>query len=81
MRDAPHVIDIRNFGLMGAIELAPRDGSPGARGMEALIKCFESGLMIRNAMDTLQFAPFFVSTSEILEQTFKTVRSVLQTID
>ena len=27
--DHKHVIDVRNFGLMGAIEMAPRDGAPG----------------------------------------------------
>jgi beta-alanine--pyruvate transaminase len=81
MRDAPHVIDIRNIGLMGAIELTPREGSPGARGMEAHIKCFESGLMIRNAMDTLQFAPFLVSTPDLFDQTFSIVRKVLESID
>ncbi|MGY8814600.1 MAG: aminotransferase class III-fold pyridoxal phosphate-dependent enzyme [Gammaproteobacteria bacterium] len=79
--DAQHVIDIRNFGLMGAIELAPRDGAPGARGMEAHIKCFENGLMIRNGMDTLQFAPFFSSSVDVIEQTFATLRKVLESID
>lgn len=81
LADAPHVIDIRNLGLMGAIELAPRDGSPGARGMEAHIRCFERGLMIRNAMDTLQFAPFLTSGAELIEETFAIVREVLGTID
>ena len=51
-----HVIDIRNFGLMGCIEMAPRDGAPGARGGEAHKKCFwEENLVIRNGMDILQF--------------------------
>ncbi len=81
LRDAPHVIDIRNFGLMGAIELAPRPGAPGARGMEAHVKCFEQGLMVRHGMDTLAFSPFLTFTPDLLEQTFDTVRKVLDTID
>ena len=81
LRDAPNVIDIRNFGLMGAIELAPRPGAPGARGMEAHVKCFEQGLMIRHSMDTLAFSPFLTFTPDLLEQTFDTVRRVLNTID
>jgi len=80
MVDAPYVIDIRNFGLMGAIELASREDNPGDRGMEAHIKCFEQGLMIRNAMDTLQFAPFLTSTPDLFEKTFSIVRKVLDTI-
>ena len=81
MRDAPHVIDIRNIGLMGAIEMAPRPGQPGSRGMEAHVKCFERGLMIRHAMDTLQFSPFLTSTPDLFDETFDIVRKVLDTID
>ena len=78
---APHVIDIRNFGLMGAIELAPRPGAPGARGMDAHVKCFEQGLMVRHGMDTLAFSPFLTFTPDLLERTFDTVRGVLDTVD
>ena len=80
MADAPHVIDVRNIGLMGAIELEPRPDLPGARGLEAHIRCFEQGLMIRNGMDTLQFAPFLTSTPDLFERTFSTVRKVLEGI-
>ncbi len=81
LRDVPHVIDIRNFGLMGAIEMAPRPGAPGVRGMEAHVRCFEQGLMVRHSMDTLAFSPFLTFTPDLLEQTFDTVRRVLDTID
>jgi beta-alanine--pyruvate transaminase len=81
MADAPHVMDIRNIGLMGAIELAPRPDQPGARGMEVHIRCFENGLMIRNGMDTLQFAPFLTSTPDLFEQTFSIVRKILEDMD
>ncbi|MEX2353178.1 MAG: aminotransferase class III-fold pyridoxal phosphate-dependent enzyme, partial [Gammaproteobacteria bacterium] len=81
LHDAPHVIDIRNFGLMGAIELAPRKDSPGARGMETHIRCFEQGLMVRNGMDTLQFSPFLNSDPEHFDKTFSIVRKVLNTIN
>lgn len=81
MQDAPHVIDIRNFGLMGSIEMEARPGEPGARGMEAHMKCFEKGLMVRNGTDTLQFSPFLTSTPDLFEETFEIVRSVLETIN
>jgi beta-alanine--pyruvate transaminase len=47
LRDAPHVIDIRNIGLVAAVELRPREGSPGARAYEVLTKAFEAGLLVR----------------------------------
>ncbi len=38
--DHPMVIDVRNMGLMGAIELAPREGAPGTRGLDVHKQCF-----------------------------------------
>ncbi len=81
MADARHVIDIRNFGLMGAVELAPRPGAPGARGLEVLDKCFRAGVQIRNAMDILQFCPFLDSTADEFDRTFSTVRKVLESVE
>ena len=81
MKGEPHVVDVRNFGLMGCVELAPREGAPGARGMEMHMRCFEEGLVLRNGMDNLQFAPFLNSTPDLFEQTFEIVRRVLRTID
>jgi beta-alanine--pyruvate transaminase len=80
--DHPHVIDVRNFGLMGAIEMAPRDGAPGARGLEVHKRCFwDENLIVRNGGDILQFSPFLNSRPEDLAMTFETVRRVLDTVD
>ncbi|MCA6274292.1 aspartate aminotransferase family protein, partial [Phenylobacterium sp.] len=46
LRGKPNVIDIRNIGLMGAIELAPRPDAPGARGYEVLVKALKAGLLV-----------------------------------
>ena len=80
--DHPLVIDVRNFGLMGAIEMAPRDGAPGARGAEVHKKCFwEENLVVRAGMDTLQFSPFLNSDPGEMAESFKGIRRVLDTID
>ena len=80
--DHPLVIDVRNFGLMGAIEMAPRDGAPGARGAEAHKKCFwDENLVVRAGMDTLQFSPFLNSDPDEMAESFKGIRRVLDTID
>src|SRR3954451_9613324 len=50
-----HVIDVRNIGLMGAVELESRAATPGARGYEAFVKVFEAGELIRYTGDTLAF--------------------------
>src|SRR5690606_12972237 len=53
LRDAPHVIDIRNIGLIGAIELQPRPNAPTARAYEAFTRCVERGVLVRVTGDTI----------------------------
>ncbi len=77
-----HVVDVRNFGLMGAIEMSARPGSPGARGLEMHKKCFwEQDLVVRNGADTLQFSPFLNSRPEDLAMTFEKVRKVMDQVE
>ncbi|MBT8088069.1 MAG: aspartate aminotransferase family protein [Gammaproteobacteria bacterium] len=80
--DHKHVIDVRNFGLMGSVEMAPRDGAPGARGGEMHKRCFwEENLVIRNGMDILQFSPFLNADADELQRSFESIRRVLDTLD
>ena len=80
--DHDKVIDVRNFGLMGAIELAPREGAPGARGLEIHKRCFwEEKLVVRNGMDCLQFSPFLNSKIEDWNHAFERIRHVIDTTD
>ncbi|HET7364869.1 MAG TPA: aspartate aminotransferase family protein [Burkholderiales bacterium] len=80
-KGAPNVIDIRNFGLMGAIEFAPKPGAPGSRGYNALVKCFEAGVLTRYTADTLAFSPPLIVEKAQIDQIFTTVRKVLQTLE
>ena len=81
-KDQKNVIDVRNFGLMGAIEIAPRDGAPGARGGEMHKKCFwEANVVVRNVMDVLCFSPFFNSKPDEMEKSFLKIRHILDSIE
>jgi beta-alanine--pyruvate transaminase len=77
LRDAPHVKDVRNLGLVAGIELDSRDGAPGARAYEVFVKCFEAGVLIRFTGDILAFSPPLIITEEEIERLFGTVREVL----
>ncbi|MFX1765288.1 aspartate aminotransferase family protein [Paraburkholderia sp. A1RI-2L] len=77
LRDAKHVKDIRNLGLVAGIELYSRDGAPGARAYEVFVKCFEAGVLIRYTGDILAFSPPLIVTEEEIERLFGTVREVL----
>jgi beta-alanine--pyruvate transaminase len=81
LRDAPHVTDIRNFGLMGAIDLAPRPGKPGGRGYDVLVGALGRGALVRASGDTLAFSPPLIVSEAQIGELFDTVRQVLQTIE
>src|SRR5687768_7775772 len=57
LKGLPNVIDCRNLGLIGAVELAPRPGDAGARGFDAFEKCWEKGVFVRPVGDSLAFCP------------------------
>jgi beta-alanine--pyruvate transaminase len=57
LKGLPNVIDIRNYGLIGAVELEPRPGKPGTRAFEVFLKCFERGVMVRQTGDTIAMSP------------------------
>ncbi len=77
-----HVIDIRNAGLMGAVELAPSPVGPGARGLAAHKSCFwEEDIVIRSGGDILQFSPFLNSKPDDIYATFEKVGRVLDRME
>jgi beta-alanine--pyruvate transaminase len=73
-----NVIDIRNYGLMGAVEFAAIEGQPGARGAEIIQKCFEAGVMVRVTGDTIAFSPPLVVEEGHIEKAVETLRTVLR---
>jgi len=80
LKDCPHVVDIRNCGLAGAIQLAPRNGDPAIRPYEAGLALWEKGFYVRFGGDTLQFAPPFTSTPEEVDRLFDAVGQTLNTL-
>jgi beta-alanine--pyruvate transaminase len=81
LKDARHVIDIRNLGLVGGIELEPRPGAPAKRGLEAHVRCFEAGALVRFTADILALSPPLVIEKAQIDQLVETIGAVLQSID
>jgi beta-alanine--pyruvate transaminase len=80
LKGARHVIDVRNLGLMGAIELEPRPGAPGARAYEAFLKIFEAGVLVRWTGDTLAFSPPLIVENAQIERIFDAVKAALASV-
>jgi beta-alanine--pyruvate transaminase len=81
LKGARHVIDIRNLGLVGGIELEPRPGAPARRGFEAHVKCFEAGALVRFTADILALSPPLVIEKTQIDQLVETIGAALQSID
>lgn len=81
LRGLPHVVDLRNLGLVAGIELAPRPGAPGARGSEAMRMAWDAGLMIRVTGDIIALSPPFIISEEEIATLFGTLADILKRID
>ncbi|MCU4639452.1 aspartate aminotransferase family protein [Acinetobacter courvalinii] len=77
LKGAPHILDIRNCGLIGAVQLAPRDGDATIRGFELGMKLWKAGFFVRFGGDTLQFGPMFNSTEAQLSRLMNAVGDAL----
>ncbi|MGH8166141.1 MAG: aminotransferase class III-fold pyridoxal phosphate-dependent enzyme, partial [Woeseiaceae bacterium] len=78
LKGEPHVIDVRNLGLIGAVELEPLAGQPTARAMSAFRRCFDDGVIIRTTGDTLACSPPLIIEESQIEEVVECVRKALR---
>ena len=78
LQGLPQVIDIRNFGLVGAVELTPRAGEPGKRAFDIFLDCYEQGLMVRVTGDVVAISPPLIIESAHIGQIVDTLRGAIQ---
>jgi beta-alanine--pyruvate transaminase len=78
LKGLPHVIDLRNIGLIGAIELEPIAGKPTARAFEAFLQCYEKGLLIRTTGDIIALSPPLIISKQQIDEIFGTLSTVIK---
>ena len=78
LKDMPNVVDIRNMGLVGGIELAPIPGEPGKRAFSVFLDCWEKGLLIRTTGDTIALSPPLIIENKHIDQIIGTVSDALK---
>ena len=78
LKGVPHVIDVRNIGLVGGIELQPIAGQPGKRAFDAFLECWERGVLIRTTGDTIALSPPLIVESSHIDQMVSTIADVLK---
>lgn len=80
LKNCPNVVDIRNCGLVGAIQLAPRDGDAAIRPFDAGMALWKAGFYVRFGGDSLQFGPMFNAQARDLDRLFDAVGDALHLI-
>jgi beta-alanine--pyruvate transaminase len=75
------VVDLRNIGLMGAIEVAPMPGQPGERAFQAFLACYEKGVLVRQSGDTLAMSPPFIVEKSQIDEIFTVLAEVLRRLN
>jgi beta-alanine--pyruvate transaminase len=80
LKGQPHIIDIRNIGLVAGIELASIPGKPGARAFDAFLRCYEQGLLTRTTGDIIALSPPLIIEKSHIDQIVETIAAVLQEV-
>ena len=80
LKDAPHVIDIRNLGIIGGIELEPRAGKPTARAVDCFSDCYENGLLIRTTGDIIALSPPLILETSHIDRIVDTISDALKRV-
>jgi beta-alanine--pyruvate transaminase len=78
LRDEPNVIDVRNIGLVGGVELKPLPGEPAKRAFNIFLDCWDKGLLIRTTGDTIALSPPLIIESSHIERIIDTLRGALR---
>ena len=81
LKGLPHVVDIRNLGLVGAIELESIAGQPAKRAFSAFLRAYESGLLVRTTGDIIALSPPLTITKAEVDEIFGKLGAVLKAID
>ncbi len=79
LKGARHVIDVRNIGLVGGVELESIPGQPGKRAFDIFLECWARGVLIRTTGDTIAFSPPLIIEKQHIDQLVGTLADVLKT--
>ena len=81
LKGLPNVIDIRNEGLIGAIELAPIEGKPTKRAFAAFLAAYDAGILIRTTGDIIALSPPLIMNKGHIDELIGTLAEVLKNLD
>ncbi|MBP7242349.1 aspartate aminotransferase family protein [Amaricoccus sp.] len=81
LRGLPHVIDIRNEGLIAGVELEPIAGEPTRRAFQAFLDCYDKGALIRTTGDIIAMSPPLIISKAQIDELIGTLGDVLKRLN
>ncbi|MCO5070250.1 MAG: aminotransferase class III-fold pyridoxal phosphate-dependent enzyme [Rhizobiaceae bacterium] len=81
LADHPKVKDIRNLGVLAAVQFHSREGAPGARSRELRLRCLEGGALLRAGVDNVLISPPLTFTAEDVNLVVTQIRKALDAIE
>lgn len=82
LADEPHVVDVRNIGLLGAVEMDPdRKLGPGSRALAVQTKCFERNVFVRPVGDAVVLSPPFIIEPHQIDEIVDALRKAIRTLN
>ena len=82
LRGLPHVIDLRNIGLVAGIELEAARRAPSARAALRLSSsASRRGVMVRSTADTIALSPPLIVEKPQIDRMFETVSAALERVE
>ena len=80
LREMPHVVDIRNMGLVAGIELETKPGKPGERAFRTFLRCYEKGVLIRTTGDIIALSPPLIINEQQIDELVGVIAECLREI-
>jgi beta-alanine--pyruvate transaminase len=80
LRGLPGVVDIRNLGLVAAIELENIPGRLPTRAYEIFVRCFERGVLVRVTGDIIALSPPLILQKPHVDEMFGLLAEALRAV-
>lgn len=78
LKGTPGVLDIRNIGLLAAVDLEPVPGKPGRRAYECHLRCMEHGVMVRSTGDSMVLSPPLTVEKVQIDEMFSVLKDAVE---
>jgi beta-alanine--pyruvate transaminase len=78
LKGEPSVIDIRNIGLVGGVELSALPGEPTKRAFNIFLDLYERGLLVRTTGDIVAISPPLIIERQQIDQIVDMLRGAIR---